>query len=721
MRGFLAEGVLEAMTRRLTGVLFLASVAACRCGPDINMVDSRFRVVTERVEFGRVLENTIVTKQVTLVAETRAAVTVGAQTQAPFSSQAVIEIEGGGQLDVDVSFRAGEGEVSGELVLTSGRQEVRVPLRGIGVHPPVCLPSANCRMSMYSLEEDRCVETMSPDETPCEPDSQCLEQGRCRSGQCLGVARRCNDNDACTSDACAMDAGCVHTRIICPTPSAPCRVPTCDARTGCGEGVAPDGTLCGASDCTSSKVCASGSCIEVPTPDGTLCGPPIACYGEMTCHDKQCVRPDAGAWIPDWSAHLDDVPNLEPPALIVFNGAIYFTTCRAGFEARVDGGELPDAGSDDGGFDDAGTDAGTDDAGTDDAGLADDAGFPCTVLSYTGTGFDRFIVPVAERELLAGVNLLGIALRTDAGLRFRSRSTGAALGSAFTGPVTATQYATLSDDGGVVVVVPGDGGSYLVIDTPTASTPLAFVPGAVSHLAAGLDDTVFAYTPAGIVWRTRTDGGTWVESLTIDAGTPLLATADDALVASSTLVHWLSDGGTRLAPLVGPPDSVLEGREVVVTPSTVFLFFRACTVLPMSCLPDDEATWVRAFSRETGAVTWEDKVLPEHTNSRLIDFAALRLPGTSANALAAIVEGSTPTFANGLIVSVDGGRALECLFTPTTGRVLAAAFTPGQLITLSQRWDGGVALEGWSLGALPLETQGWRSPEGASGQRRPAP
>lgn len=716
------------MDRRLTAALLLTGLGACRCGPDINNVDTRFRVATEtqRVEFGRVLENTVVTKPVTLIAETRVAVTVGASTRAPFSVEPVIEIEGGSQIDLDVSFRAGNGESSGELVLTSGKQEIRVPLHGIGVRPPICTPSANCRMSMYSLELDKCVETVSPDETACEPDSQCLEQGRCRSGQCLGIARRCQDNDACTSDACAMDAGCVHTRITCPPPTAPCRVPTCDSRMGCGEGVAPDGMPCGGSNCTSSRVCASGNCIEVPTPEGTECGPAIACYGAMTCRNKACVRPDAGVWVPDWSARLEQLPNLEPPALVAFNGALYFTTCeRPVAPSQVDAGEdagSPDAGADDGGSgDDGGLDAGLDagvDGGLDDGGEA----LPCTVLSYTGTGFDRFVMPVANRELLAGVGTLGIALRTDGGLVFRSRASGALLGAMATGAFSSTQYATLSDDGGVVIVVPGDGGSHLVITTPTSSAPLAFIPAPVSHLAAGLDDTVFAYTPTGVVWRTRSDGGTWVEPVVIDdGGTPLLATADDVVIASNRLVRWSADAGASTAFLDARVDTAMTGREVVVTTSTVFLFFRGCTVLPMSCMPDDEATWVRAFSRLTGAVLWEEKVLPEHTGSKLIEFTALRLPGGTDNALAAVVEGEQPTFANGLVVTLDGGRALECQFAPTTGHVLAAAFTSGQLVTLSQRWDGGIALEGWSLGALPLEQQGWRTSEGVSGQRRPAP
>lgn len=730
------------MIRRLTAALLLTgSVAACRCGNDINNVETRFRVGTDTqsIDFGRVLEGTVVVKQVTLVAETRAAVSVGARTQTPFATEPLIDVEGGGQVDLDVSFRASNGESTGELVLTSGRQEVRVPLRGVGVRKPPCTPSASCRMSEYSLELDRCVETTSPDETPCEPDSLCLEQGRCRSGQCLGIARRCNDNDACTSDACAADAGCINSRITCPQPAAPCRIPACDSRTGCGEAVAPDGMACGPSNCTSSKLCAAGMCIEVPTPEGTECGPPIACYGPMRCRDRQCQRPDAGDWLPSWTARIDGEPSLEQPVMVNFNGSIYFTACRRpGLDAgsldsgTADGGTdggLPDAGADDAGLDDdGGLDGGERDAGEPDAGLGSDAGLDagepaCAVFSYTGTGFDRFVVRVESPERLGHVGPAGVVLRTDSELVFRARSTGASLGSSPTGRLRAEQLSMLSD-GGVVTALPADGGTHLVVVTSMSQTPLAFLPAPVSHLVTGLDDVTYALSPPDVVWKVASleDAGLWVWRTDLeDAGTPLLAVSGDSVVAADHLLRWLDDGGVSATRLLGPMDSSLTPRDVLMSPSTIFLFFRGCTVPPMSCMPDDEATWVRAFSRLTGAMLWEDKLLPEGTRSTLIESAALRIPGVVDNPLAAIVEGTVPQLVNGLVISVDGGRALECLFPPTTGRLLAASFTPGQLITLARRGDGGIALEGWPLGALPLDASGWNVSEGVSGQRRPAP
>jgi hypothetical protein len=692
------------------------ALGACRCGNDVNMVETRFRVApeTQSLDFGRALEGTVVTRTVTLIAETRASVSVGASTKSPFSTEPLVEIPGGSQVDHEVTFRAGNGESNGELVLTSGRQELRVGLRGVGVREPLCTPSASCRESKYSLELDRCVETVVPDETQCNPDSACLEQGRCRAGQCLGVARRCNDNDACTSDACAADAGCVNTRITCPQPTTLCRVPTCDARTGCGEAEAPDGTPCGNSNCVNSRICLMGACVDFATPEGTECGPAVACYGVSRCQNQRCARPDAGQWLPTWSARVVGTPLAEPPALLNFGSSLYFSVCglpRLPIDGGFDDAGLRDAGGPDA---DGGRDAGSTDAGPD---------TECAVLSYTSTGFDRFITRVPGPERLTHVGPAGVVLRVDGGLVFRSRSMGTFLGGWETGTLAASQVAMMRD-GGVVVALRGDGGTSLVVTSTVAATPLAYVEGAVSHLAIGLDDAVFALARGQTVYRfgTEADGGPSRGDVVLDAGAASLAVADEVVVAGARLTQFSLGSFQSPRVLEGPSDAGLLEREVIITPSTVFRFFRGCRVLAMSCLPVDAVTWVRAFSRSTGVLLWEDTLLPAGASGRLIEATALRIPGGIESALAAIVEGDVDGgVINGLVVTLDGGRALECPFPDGTGMLTAAVFTAGQLVTLSTRPDGGVTLEGWTLGALPLESSGWTSAEGSSGQRRPAP
>jgi hypothetical protein len=684
------------------------------------MVEQRFRLASsEALDFGRVLEGTAVTRQVTLIAETRVPVSVGATAPRPFGVEAVVEIPAGSQIDLEVTFRAGNGEATADLVLSSGRQEVRVPLRGVGVRKPPCLPSAVCRVSEYSLELDRCVETVAPDEALCEPDSQCLEQGRCRAGQCLGIARRCNDNDACTSDACSMDAGCVHTRISCPPPTLPCRVPTCDPRTGCGEAVAPDGTPCGRSDCVSARVCFMGECQDVPTPEGTECGPAVACYGVSRCQNQRCTRPDAGVWAAAWTARLDGEADDQAPGLVSFGGAVYFTQCGVpvdGGGASLSDGGAPDAGAADGG---PGTDGGGSDAGSVEAGPTT----TCVVRSYTATGFERFTEPVAAREHLAHVSQAGVVLLVDGGFVFRTRSMGRFVAGWEAGPLSTQQVASLSD-GGVVLAMHEDGGTTVVLASTALTTALATVTEPVTHVAVDEADRIVTLG-RGVVRRlaTTADGGLVVEQAVVaDAGFEGLALTGDTLVVGTTLLRFEADGGATVLAVAEPPLATWREREVLVTPSTVFLFFKACEVMAMSCLPAGAATWVRAYDKASGALLWEDTVLPAGLEARLVEAAALRLPGSLEAALAAVVEESLDGGAvrGGLVVSLDGGR-LECPFPEGTGRLAAATFQSGQLLTLGTRSDGGVVLEAWPLGALPLELSGWPQSGGVSSQRRAVP
>ncbi|MCA2978009.1 MAG: hypothetical protein INH37_06980 [Myxococcaceae bacterium] len=702
-------------TRQRTGVtrpptagpthalLLLALTAGCRCGSDVSMLEQRFRLASPAtLDFGRALEGTLVTRRVTLLAETRLGVSVSASATRPFGVEPLVDVPGGSEVDVEVSFLAGFGASMGELVLRSGPQEARVALSGVGVRKPACVPSGPCRLSEYSLELDRCVEAVAPDEARCEPDSQCLEQGRCRAGQCLGVARRCDDDDACTSDGCSSDAGCIHVRRTCPAPTAPCRVPTCDARTGCSEATAPDGTPCGRADCVSARVCASGQCVEVETPEGTECGPAVACFGVSRCRDKRCARPDAGAWEATWTARLDGAAPREARALVSFGATNSFTQCDLPL-----GGDAPG----DGGAVDAGRDGGASDAGA------------CALRSYTSTGFERFAEPIAPDERLLSVGVGGMLLLADGGVVFRTRALGRFVAGWETGALTRAQVASRSD-GGVVLALSSDGGTRVVLASTAATEPLVTLAAPASHVAVDENDRVVVLGE-GVVRRfsTEGDGGLVVEQASIgDAGFEGLALTQDTLVAGASLVRLWPDGGATVVTLAAPPSVTWRADDVLVTPSTVFLFFEACEVLTMSCLPSDTATWVRAYSRVTGAALWEDVLLPDGLEGALVGAAAVRLPGGLDSALAAVVQETRDGGAvrGGLVVTLDGGR-LECPFPDGTGRVASSTFLPGQLVTLATQGDGGVVLQAWPLGALPLETSGWPQAGGLSSQRRATP
>jgi len=694
--------------------------AACTCKPPVTNVESRFRVGADSqlVDFGRVLEGTVVTKPVTLFAETRVDVTVTASTRAPFSAPRSVEVPGGSQVDLEVAFRAGNGEAADELLLVSGTQQVRVALRGLGVRPPSCVASAPCRLSSFDLAQGRCVETVAADDAACEPLSQCLEQGRCRAGQCLGIARRCDDNDACTTDACAMDAGCVHPRVRCPPPTNPCRVPTCDARSGCGEAVAPDGTPCGTLTCVTAKVCVMGQCSEIPTPDGTECGPAVACSGVSTCRQQKCQRPDAGPWLPTWTARVDGTPVDEAPGLLGFGGSVFFTAC--GLTPLPADGGAGDAGAREG---DGGTPGAGGDGGRDAGALEDPR---CAVLSYTGTGFDRFIARTAQRERLVQVGPAGVVLLVDGGLGFRSVANGTWLGGWQADGLVPSAVASMSD-GGVVVAIPTDAGARLLVLSPMGVSALVDLDSPVSHLAVDVDDSVFALTGAPSVVRLHgdDDGGRFSQRWPLLAPSGSLSVAFGTAVAGGLeLTSVEVDAGLRRVSLEPLSDGGLaSAKDVSLSGTTVFVVFKACPVPLTSCAPEDEATFLRASSRTTGALRWQDTLAPGGVGARLVEAAVLGLPMPTSQGVAAVVSQllADGGVQSGLLVTVDGSRALECPMPEGTGTLHAGLFTQGQLLTLATRPDGGVTLAAWPLGALSLERSGWPQTNGTSGQRRALP
>lgn len=727
-------------SRALVVALFLAALAGCRgCDNGIDPLDADFRVdpSTQSIEFGRVLEGTHVTKTVIVLAETRASLTITAAVDTPFQAPASIDIPGGGQAEVAVTFVAGNGESTGTLVLTGSKRTIEVPLHGTGVRPPNCLPSGPCIESNYSLEEDRCIETQSPDDTACDPGSVCLEQGRCRAGLCLGVARTCDDNNACTNDGCSMLSGCVNTPRTCPAPSDPCKVAACDPVTGCGEAPADDGKICGAVDCVSGHFCVAGACQVLPTPDGFLCSAAVACLPEGRCFQQECRRPDAGPWLPRWSATVPGLPSTAAPALLGSAGNLFFSTCgvpRPAPDAGDDGGA--DAGAPDAGPSDGGLDGGTDDAGADDAGVdggtldaGEDDGGVCALASWTSSGFDRFVVPyefdaVGGPRRLVNLSPRGVLLALDGGLELRTGMTGTRIDSVEVVP----------SPGGVAVSP--DGGIQLLLDDGTLTTWTAsgLVPvlalGGQGVLALDVRGTLYAWEPdAGVLSRVRVldDGGVAVDALHPDAGNgSLIATGVSVVAGGRQQIVWLPDGGTSERDLTWTsPAGVLQDalpRGVLASSDSVVVFARRCVFPLMSCLPADEETWVRVTDSSSGALRWETKVLPAGASARIVESALITYtPG----ALATLVEADFAAQDAGtgayLQIFADGQRDVLCPLPPESTHLRGAHFASGRLFVFVDGADAGVRLEAYDLNALPLSFSGWPQADGVEAQRSATP
>ncbi len=690
------------MTRRSAWLLLFALIAGCRCRPGpVEPIELGLRVQPAELDFGRVLEFSSTVKTITLTAATRAAITVQLDTGSPFEVASFAEVPGGGDVVVPITFRAGDSAVEGVLRITVGDRSAELKLRGIGVRPPDCRPSAVCMNSVYSLEEDRCIESVAADDSPCDTASVCLEQGRCRSGQCLGIARRCDDNDICTDDACAMEIGCIHTPHQCPAPAGACRVATCDSRTGCGQGPAPDLTTCGPQDCVEVNFCFMGACRTQPTPEGLPCSPAIACLPEAECHSQVCTRPTSADWTPDWSARLLG----EPTGGIASSGStLFFSLC-------VDGG-MVDAGS---------LDAGAEDAGIPDAG-GPDWRLSCSLLSYTGTGFERFerdggVQPNdyqdgAPRSVWA-VNAAGVLLRRDGGLELRSPVTGGLRDQLSFAParslvVVERDRVLFWADGGVQAWV--DGGVSLVasVAEPTA-------------LGRGV--ALFTWNPdAGLLTRLQflSDGGVDRQELAVaGVNTSALAVTENYAAFGSigrARLDGVNDGGLVLFDWSTTYASVFLDEQTLSSTLATDVFFLRCDG---GCGGPGQETHVRVFNTATGTALWEAAVLTPAFPGQLL---ATTLVDGRAGGFVGLVRSETDAGPRTqLALFADGERKAVCKLPETSGAVEEAHFSSTALVVTVRRPDGTVALESYKLGALPVSRSSWSTPEGVGGTRSDRP
>jgi hypothetical protein len=131
--------------------------------------------------------------------------------------------------------------------------------------------------------------TLCQDAADCTTLTDACHVGACTNGRCVPEPANeggpCDDENTCTeNDACAADGSCTGTDIVCPTPTDPCMVATCDPAGGCGEGPGNDGATCDdANGCTGDGTCANGVC----TGAANTCNGSTPC-GFQYCDQKVC-------------------------------------------------------------------------------------------------------------------------------------------------------------------------------------------------------------------------------------------------------------------------------------------------------------------------------------------------------------------------------------------------------------------------------------------------
>ncbi|MSP91194.1 MAG: hypothetical protein EXR79_05260 [Myxococcales bacterium] len=116
---------------------------------------------------------------------------------------------------------------------------------------------------------------------PC-PGDACSVESKCLQGSCVGKAPACDDKNPCTSDTCALPAGCVHAPVAAP----------CDDGFKCTtDDQCSTGLCAGVARICPDKGCAAGACNPLtgscnntkPMPQGTPCSVDVPCGGSGVC------------------------------------------------------------------------------------------------------------------------------------------------------------------------------------------------------------------------------------------------------------------------------------------------------------------------------------------------------------------------------------------------------------------------------------------------------
>jgi len=131
-------------------------------------------------------------------------------------------------------------------------------------------PVQTCQQNKCNPSTGLCEESSALDGSLCDDFNACTKADYCSGGICKGLPVDCNDQSACTKDACDPDVGCVYT---------------------------PKDGNCGDGDpCTTNDHCVEGKCVGEPSgqcncttdadckafEDGDLCN------GTLVCKNKKC-------------------------------------------------------------------------------------------------------------------------------------------------------------------------------------------------------------------------------------------------------------------------------------------------------------------------------------------------------------------------------------------------------------------------------------------------
>ncbi len=282
-------------------VLVLLAMSSCQ-GDRLNASGGEFALRPGSLDFGTVWVGTPGSASVEATNLSRGTRTATIRVEGPFVLEGESQrVWGGGEsqsLQV-VANPLTDGTAEGSLSVESDGVRTQIPLHVVGKTPLACVPHGPCLTATFDPASGSCLEALLPEGASCE--GGCLESAQCRAGACIGVQRDCDDQNACTLDACDQGQGCLHVAAhTCSSDDNPCLAPVCDPLSGCATVPVQDGSPCGPSDCTNARVCLNSQCLTRSVPEGSACGLGSPCQAPGVCHDHQCDRPPAFALQPRW-------------------------------------------------------------------------------------------------------------------------------------------------------------------------------------------------------------------------------------------------------------------------------------------------------------------------------------------------------------------------------------------------------------------------------------
>ncbi len=125
----------------------------------------------------------------------------------------------------------------------------------------------------------------APNSQPCDDGNVCTTNDACTGGGCTGTTASCDDGNSCTTDGCLPVTGCYHTAF-----SGYCSDgDTCSVSDACAQGVCLGKVI----DCNDQNACTSDTCVSgqgcVHTAIDMYCDDGDACTQLDRCTGGVCV------------------------------------------------------------------------------------------------------------------------------------------------------------------------------------------------------------------------------------------------------------------------------------------------------------------------------------------------------------------------------------------------------------------------------------------------